>query len=163
MIILEHHPSQDKPKEANINMPSHNHQTFYTFPHYTSHAFTSIGLFATSYALLSGNTWAYAGIIRRFEIGYIILTYFWVTIFNPETAWTTKKHVGRDIESGEGSFVKVKWPFVGFKACEYRVKTPEALGNDWIHGIQHEKAFAFEMGRVDLLLSVGVVSVRLLL
>lgn len=29
---------------------------------------------------------------------------------------------------------------VRFKACEYRVETPEALGDVWVDGIRHEEA-----------------------
>lgn len=71
---------QNKPKEASINMPSGNYQTFYTRPHSFPHAFTSIGLSAISFALLNGSTWDYAEIIRRFELGYIILMCFCVSL-----------------------------------------------------------------------------------
>lgn len=55
---------------------------------------------------------------------------FCATVFDPETALTTKRRIGGDVEGGgQGRhFIKVKRPLVGFKACEYRVETPEMLG-----------------------------------
>lgn len=141
---------QNEPKEASINMPSDNHQTFYTRLHSPPRAFTSIGLFVISYAILSGSTWAYAGIIRYFELGYIILMCFCATVFDPETAWTTKRRVGSDVEDGDQGrhFIKVKRPLVGFKACKYRVETPGCWGMFGLMGFGMRRFFFFFFSRL---------------
>lgn len=63
---------------------------------------------------------------------------FCATVFDSETVWTKKRRVGSDVEDGgQGrNIIKVKRPLVGFRACEYRVETPEALGD----GIRHDEA-----------------------